>query len=196
MNINEKNIPASALKINFNLKSFISTLQFKHSIIAYIFILFFTISDAKEPTLALLKNVYTNNIQKFSIGNTGYTCKAYGVISIEDLYFKSVENKICKNSIIDFFRKNKTKKYFSQMLLHVEQLYHIDFIGDECIIYAKGQKTLSEILLQEGLAIKKVNFQDEVYKGKFISAQASARKQRKGLWKTTLYKNCFPELNR
>jgi hypothetical protein len=196
MNINEKKIPANALKINFNLKSSISFLLFKRLIIAYISIFFFTALNAKEPTLAILKNVYTNNIQKFSISQYNYICKAYGIVSIDDLYSKSIQNDICKKSIEDFYSKNYTKMFYTQHILHLEQMYHIEFRDKECILHAQGEKTLSEILLYEGLAIKKINFRDEIYKERFINAQDNARKSRRGLWKTTLYKNCFPELNR
>jgi len=198
MKIKEKTIPANILSISFNLKSFISFLQpqSKHSIIAYIFILCFSVLSAKEPTLAILKNVYTNNIQKFSIGNYNYICKAYGIVSIEDLYNTSIENPMCRKSIVEFFERYPLEEYFSANLLYTGQMYHIEFRDMECILHAKGIKTLSEILLYEGLALKKVNFRDEIYRERFITAQDNARKRKKGLWGTTVYKNCFPELTR
>lgn len=60
---------------------------------------------AKEPMMAILQNVISNEMQKFTFGNYSFVCEAYGVVSLEKLYEKSQNNSTCQESIKSFYKK-------------------------------------------------------------------------------------------
>ena len=74
-------------------------------------------------------------------------------------------------------------------------MYHIEFKDKKCVVYAKGQMSLSEILLKEGLAVNEPRFKDEEFKYLFDKAQIRAKTLKKGLWSENLLKDCVSELN-
>jgi len=158
-----------------------------------IFIFLITVSlDAKEPTLAILKNVYSNDNQQFTYQNYSFTCRPYGIVSIEDVYKAKDVSTICKKRIVKFYIQNPKLKHFSARLLKLFQMYHIDVQKDlRCLIYAKGMKTLSELLIEKGLAVKKPYLKDEIFKYKFDTAQKSALYYKRGLYKDKILKNCM-----
>ncbi len=150
--------------------------------------------DAKEPTLAILRTVISNNNQIFNIGNYNFNCKTYGVISIEELKFANEDNEICQDSIKRLYRKNISLKYISLRLLDLRQMYHIEFKNDECLLYSNGQKTLSEILLEEGVAVLKPRFKDREFRYSFHKAQNRAKYEKKGMWSENIPGRCLSEL--
>ena len=132
-----------------------------HTII-YIFIIqFFLVFSlqAKEPILAMLLNVNSNELQKFGIGNYNFYCIPYGITTLESLLAKSENESSCKKSIEMFYKKHPNLKYYSLKLLKLKQEYHVDFKNTKCILYAKGQMTLSELLVKEGLALLNPSFE-------------------------------------
>lgn len=151
---------------------------------------------AKEPTMAILLDITTNSIQRFNIGQYNFYCTTYGVITLDKLYENSKIDSKCKKSINNFYKKNPNLEYFTLELLKVRQMYHLEFKDKECIIYAKGQRTLSEILLLEGLAINKPMFKDEEFKFLFERAQKNAKLLEKGIWGEKVLKDCIAELNK
>jgi len=159
-------------------------------------LLFFIIFslNAKEPILARLTNVVANDIQRFSIGNSSFICEVYGVVSIEKVLRDKSSNSICVNSLIDFYKKNAQLQYFTNQILEPQQRYSIEFKKDKCIIYAKGQKTLSEILLEEGLATVELGFKDKEYRYAFKKAQIRARVAKKGMWSNSIRQKCLADL--
>lgn len=170
-------------------------LYIKKIIIFVIIQVFFGgVLNAKEPTLAILLNIINNNYQIFNIGNYHFTCKTYGVISIEELKFANEDNEVCQNSIKELYKKNIYLKYISQHLLNIRQMYHFEFKNDECLLYSNGQKTLSEILLEEGVAIMKPRFKDREFQYSFMKAQSRARYDKKGMWSENIPGKCLAEL--
>jgi hypothetical protein len=149
---------------------------------------------AKEPLLAMLENTLSNEIQKFGINNYSFKCKPYGVLTLERLYSDAKKGSLCQSSIDDFYKKNPKLKYYSEMILEYKQRYHIEIKETECIIYAKGEMTLSELLLNEGLAIKKPTLKDEEFDDYFTLAQRKAKIEKKGLWKEKIFNSCIEEL--
>lgn len=149
---------------------------------------------AKEPTMAILRDITTNAVQKFSIEQYSFYCQPYGVISLDKLYENSKMDSKCKQSIKNFYKKNPNLEYFTMELLKVGQMYHLEFKDKECVIYAKGQRTLSEILLSEGLAVNKPIFKDEEFKFLFERAQTNAKLLEKGIWGEKVLKDCIAEL--
>nr|MDA3909315.1 hypothetical protein [Sulfurimonas sp.] len=147
-----------------------------------------------EPTLAILNNTISNAVQEFRIGSYSFECIAYGVLTLEKMYISSKSGSICQKSIDKLYRKNPKLKDFAYRLLKEEQTYHVEIKESECVLYAKGQITLSELLLVEGLAIKKPMFKDEEFEIYFTLAQRKAKIENRGLWTEQIFNNCLEEL--
>jgi len=148
---------------------------------------------AKEPLLAILDTIVSNETQIFSIKNFTLECKPYGVITLEKLYTSSQKNSICQKSIEKFYIKNPILQEFANRLLKSKQKYRIEVKNSTCIIYAKGEITFSELLLSAGLAIKQPIFKDEEFKSYYISAQRKAKIDKKGLWNENIFNDCIKE---
>ena len=164
-----------------------------HKIISIYFLqLFIALSCmAAEPALAMLRSTESNNIQKFSFANTHFACKVYGVISLEELYHHTKTSDGCKAKIQSFYQKNPQLKYFSATLLKRKQLYHLEFRTNECIVYAQGQMTLSELLLKNGLGVLKPQFQDKEFQYAYKKAQRNARLHQRGIWADETFNLCI-----
>jgi len=150
--------------------------------------------DAKEPTLAILRAIYSNAEQKFSIAQYSFLCKPYGVITVDELYKEAKKDSTCRSSIDIFYKQNPKDKFFTSSLLKLRQTYHIEFKNNRCILYAKGLNTLSELLLSKGLGIKKIIFQDEEFSNKFAEAQLDAKANKLGIYKYDVKLKCIAEL--
>ncbi len=150
--------------------------------------------SAKEDTLAILTNVTSNGVQKFNIGNSTFLCDAYGVLTLEKLYENSNIDSKCQDTIKNFYKKYPPLKYYTESVLSVQQMYHIEFKNQECVVYAKGQKILSEILLEEGLAVKNPLFKDQEFGYAFDKAQLNARFHKRGLWQEEILGACVDSL--
>ena len=166
-----------------------------NKIVTYIYLLFLsTHINSAEPTLATLRAVHSNESQKLSIGMYEFVCRPYGVLTLEELYKMAELDSVCKKSIDEFYLKNPLSRYYSQNILKNRQLYHIEFKGDRCILYAKGKTTISELLLKKGLAVKKPRFQDEEFEHNFTQTQEYAKSLKLGLFKNKITKKCITEL--
>ena len=159
----------------------------------YFFILSFFVY-AKEPIVAILDNIPSNAYQEFHIKNYAFSCSTYGVVPIEKLYLNATLNSTCQKKISDFYKTDPNSKYFAQRVLKVQQQYHLEFKEGECTLYALGQKTFSELLLENGLAIIKPLFRDDEFKYLFNQAQKRAKANKKGMWKDNVIKSCIAEL--
>ena len=148
----------------------------------------------KESTLAVLREVYSNGMQKFSVGSYDFLCRTYGVLTLDELYEKSVVGSVCQKSIREFYAKNPTTLSFTDSLLKQRQLYNIEFKDNRCILYANGQVVLSEILLRNGLAVLKPRFKDKEYRYLLNAAQNYAKKSEIGLFKNKITNKCISEL--
>lgn len=151
--------------------------------IVHIFLLVFFITQnlySKEPTLAVLTGIESNGLQKFKIKSYSFNCQAYGVLGIDELYKSENLNTECKKSIERFYLKRPDLKYYTHSKLNVRQFYSIEFKNEKCIVYASGGKSLSEFLLQEGLAVLRPFFKDDEFKHYFYKSQQSAKILKKG----------------
>lgn len=102
---------------------------------------------------------------------------------------------MCKKSIEQFYTQNPESEYFALNILKVKQMYHLEFHENSCTLFAKGEKSLSELLLENGLALVKPNFRDEIYTTIYKKAQKKARFLKKGLWSENIANECVVELN-
>jgi hypothetical protein len=185
-------IPPNTLSISFNLKSSIFSPVFTLFIITQIF----SYLEAKEPNLAILKSIDSNDFQRFNIKNSSFTCKPYGVLTLEQIYKKSKKDSVCRKNIKKFYAQNRDLLYYTQSILKVGQTYHIEFKNRKCIVYAQGQTTLSQLLLSKGLGVKKPRFNDEEFDELFQSSESSARVERKGLWQSDIRRSCTAAIQR
>ena len=162
----------------------------------FILVLFFTNSlMAKEPFIAILVNIESNDLQQFTKSNYKFSCYQYGVLSIDELYRKSGFDSSCKESIKGFYNKQKDLKYYTHSKMKVMQAYSIDLKdNNRCIVYASGGKSLSESLLEEGLAVLKPGFKDEELGSYFHKSQLKAKMQRKGVWRDNITKECISDI--
>jgi len=159
-------------------------------------ILFCNSAIAKEPLLAILNDITSNEVQKFGVKNYTFKCKPYGVLTLERLYRKSKADSICRKNIEKFYKKNPKLRYYSEYILEKKQTYHLEIKETECILYAKGEMTLSELLLKEGLAVKQLLFKDEEFDSYFTLLQRKARMQKKGLWAEKIFDVCTKNLSK
>ena len=159
-----------------------------------IYVMLCSLLVAEEQILATLVSVKSNGIQKLGISNYTFPCESYGVLTLEKLYDNSNIDSVCQNTIKDFYKKYPELEYYSASILHVKQMYHIEFKKQECVLYARGQKILSELLLEEGLAVLNPLFQDEEYAYTFNKAQANAKFYKKGLWQEDTLGACMDSL--
>ena len=160
-----------------------------------IFILLYMFSnalEAKEPFLATLTNVVSNDIQEFRYANTKFSCLPYGIIALDEMYRKADEESACKKSIAKFYTKRQDLLYYAQMkLLKLYQRYSIRIKDkNRCVINVAGEKTLSEFLIEEGLAVEKPLFKDKEYSYYFYRSEQKARVNLKGAWKEKIIKDC------
>lgn len=159
-----------------------------------LFLGFFSFLSAKEPNLAILQSIQSNTKQIFKISNTTFVCKAYGVLEIQTLSQNKKVNSTCKKKIAKFYLQNPLAKYYAQEKLKVMQRYHIEFIENECILFASGQITLSEMLLREGLAVLKPDFKNREYNYVYNKAQENAKLEHRGIWRDDTVVNCIAEI--
>ena len=158
---------------------------------------FFLISTslyASEPLLAILNKTVSNELQVFKIKQSSYYCQPYAVRTLESLYHQSGSESMCKKSIEKFYLQNPESQYFTSNLLKVKQMYHLEFKKERCILFAKGEKSLSELLLENGLALLKPNFKDKVYGTIYVKAENKAKFLKKGLWGENITSDCSAEL--
>ncbi len=195
---NENTTPDSILRIIFSLKSFINILYHVSVYKNYIFISLFFILNisiyAKEPTLAILRSVQSNEYQKFSIGMYEFICRPYGVLTLQQLHKKADTNSSCQKAIEVFFKKNPLDKYYAQNLLKQSQTYHVEFKDSMCVLYASGKMSMSELLLKKGLALNILDFEDKEFKHSFKNAQNYAKNKKVGLFKEKIQEKCLPYL--
>ena len=154
----------------------------------------FSILRAAEPQTAILEAIYSNDIQKFQFSSYNFYCNAYGITTIEDLDFISKEESLCKKSIHTFYKKNPKSKYYLFYKLHLKELYHLEVIEKECIVYVDGEKTLSELLLEKGLAMKKESVENKELKHSFYKVELRAKKNQAGIWNSKIPVDCISEI--
>lgn len=162
-------------------------------ILYYLIVLEFCIF-AQDSKLAILKSVQSNSKQIFSIKQVNFLCKAYGIVSIDELYQESKSDSSCREAIDTFYRQNPNDKYFTARILKNRQTYHVEFRNKECIVYASGLNTLSELLLSKGLAVKQTTFKDEEFDFAFNEAEMDAKENNLGLYKNKIKYKCISEL--
>jgi len=149
---------------------------------------------AKEPTMAILKEIVTNNIQKFGIGNYTFYCTPYGLLTLDDIYMSKSISSGCKKKVDEFFIQRPDLKYFTNLKMKREQMYRIEIKNQQCVIYVDGQRTLAESLLKAGLAVVKPTFRDEEFRSYFKKAQRIGKYHKNGIHKDNILRACLIDI--
>lgn len=160
-------------------------------------IIYFFLSSlllAREPVMAILENVISNEQQQFKVNNFRFICTPYGIFTLEELYRNAQNNGRCQRLIYDFYEKNIEAQYYAQKKLSVMQSYSIVIKNKKCVINIDGEKSYSEFLLEEGLAIKKPVRLDREYDYIFYKSQREAKASRIGLWNLNISKACMSSI--
>ena len=154
-------------------------------------ILCFNALLAREPFLATLMKVSSNDIQIFKYGSIEFICTTYGAITIDEIYKYADKTSRCKKSIDLFYKKEKALRYYTNSKLKVYQLYSLIIKEDHrCLINISGEKTLSEFLIEEGLAVKQPDFNDKEYNYYFEMSEKKAKEGLAGIWANNIMKDC------
>ncbi len=154
-----------------------------------IFFVGFTALFAAEPTLGILTGVSSNNVLNLTIEGRAFTCKNYGILTLNEI--EGLENT-CKERLKAFELNNPQQRYFSQMHLKRYQQYPVIIVNkQECIVYAKGRKSLAELLLEAGLAIHKQSLQESITDYKYRRAVRRARNLKQGIYADAVLRNCI-----
>ncbi len=160
-----------------------------------ILIFIFTYAIYAEPIqIAQLQKIYSNDLQQFSIGMYSFSCQPYGVITLEEILANKDLLSTCKQKIENYLTQNPVQENFIQMSLHLRQGYHVEFKESRCIVYAYGQKTISEALLERGLAVNKHNFKDDEFRYLYQSAQTRAKNKKIGIWSDMNLQTCVTSI--
>ena len=157
-------------------------------------LLFFSSVYAKEPLIARLQHIYSNSTLRFQVEQTQFVCKTYGVVSLDELLERSTSGSNCKKAIETFYKRNENLRYFAFNHLFEHQMYHLSLKKqNRCLVYAQGEYTYSEMLLESGLGFMQNNFKDKEWKYSFTKAEKNAKIAKKGVWNTTLFSKCIKE---
>jgi len=168
--------------------------MYKKSNIFFLVMLCSKLLFSKDTTLILLLNIESNDIQRYTFNNYSFNCSQYGIISIDEVYTET-KNENCRRSIEEFYIKRPDLKYFAYKKLKVMQFYNTKFFKDgRCSISVSGEKTLSEFLLEEGLAKIRKDFKDRELQSYFYKAQYKAKYYKKGIWDKNNLKECSGEI--
>lgn len=154
------------------------------------FLFYFSSLSAQEPLMATLVNIVSNETQEFKIINNKFSCTPYGIITLDKLYMNADVDSICRKSILHFYEKRKDLQYYVHKKLNIFQSYSLIFKDNKCIINVSGEKSLSEFLLEEGLALKKKGILNKEYNFYFYKAEETAKVLKKGLWADNISKVC------
>ncbi len=160
----------------------------------FFILLFFSSLYAKEPLIARLQHIYSNSTLKFQVEQTEFICKTYGVVSLDELLERASLDSNCKKAIEIFYKRNENLRYFASHYLFEHQMYHISLKKqNQCLVFAQGERTYSEMILENGLGFVENNFSDKEWKYAFKKAQKNAKIAKKGVWDTTLFSKCIKE---
>ena len=133
--------------------------------------------------LAQLKNYYENHHFKFYKDEYFFTCHPYGIRTLSEMHAKLDLDKTCKDELVEFRKNDPIEKYFGTYVLDLEQLYHLEAVEAECIIYLNAGKTYNELLLEKGYAyLKNEEFKYKRLQRKFKEANEKAKKFKRGMY--------------
>ncbi len=196
INISANSIPPRALSIILSLNSSIMKIIANIKLKRYIpFIFFSFLPDlyAQNPNIMLLDALYANDTYLFRAKQTRYLCKPYGIWTLDRVLKNTHITPVCKKVLDDFILHNPKLHHFVWYMMQIEEGYRVEFRGKECIIYLRSKRTLSEALLQAGVAIEQPGFSDEEFGYRFYQALRAAKVNKRGIWSDAKLQSCMSE---
>jgi len=141
--------------------------------------------------IGLLLEVKNNSLLYFSVNNQDELCVPYGVVTFEMLRHKNHDATLCQKRLNHYFEMHPKDAFLAREHFHLQQQYHIEKRDDRCMIYAQGKKRYAQILLEKGLAIVPVDFEDKSVAVQYRRIQSEAQREKKGLWSDAILRNCM-----
>lgn len=167
----------------------------KNNFIFLFFFLFSTLLGAREPLLSTLVTIVSNEVHEFKNGNYKYICTPYGIYTLEELYRNAEKDSMCRKSIRSFYKKRPDLFNYSHQKFNTFQSYSMVFKNQKCLVHVAGEKSYSEFLLEEGLAMKVPTKLDIEYDFLFLKVQREAKREKKGLWSVNIAKECASSID-
>jgi len=130
----------------------------------------------------------------FKKGSISIYCNPHGTYTITQfLNDETVDNK-CKSELLKL--SNNIQRRYGRHLnqrLHLEQTYHLRSIDNQCVVFFNDNKTYSQTLVENGLAVVKKGFQseDKWFEYRLNKAQELAQREKRGIWSTPFLAKCF-----
>lgn len=148
---------------------------------------------AQEPRIFLLESIDAYDNSLFRNRQSRVACAPYGVLTIRQLLWRTDTKSSCRKTLLDFIAHNPKLYHFLHYVMHLEQGYRVELKKSGCVIYLGSKRTLSELLLAEGVALKRPYFSDEEFRYRFYHAQRSAKVNMRGIWSDEKLRSCIGE---
>lgn len=161
------------------------------SFVRFIFLLTFTTTLYGEMSGGILTSIDMNSKQTLLNRNTTIVCEAFGVIPLEKMVENGASPEECRKHIGEFYQSHPHAKHFAKEHLYIQQTYHFEKIEQGCILYANGAESLSEMLLENGLALIDPAFNNSEWNGRLKKAESGAQRSKIGLHDTLIQKFCM-----
>jgi hypothetical protein len=160
-----------------------------HRILFIIFFLAYGLF-AQPFVIAKLNAVPSNSLQIFTLHAQEISCVPYGVLTLGMIRKYRKINSVCREKIDRYISQHPNRSFFASMHLYLKAYYTLKLHPKGCLLYARGQKSLSEMLLEEGLAVIAPGFSDEEFLALFQRAQNRAKYAKRGVWSTDTLEIC------
>lgn len=153
-----------------------------------------TVAYAEQPLLGVLEKIESNRYLTFSLNQKNYQCQPYGILTLDELLQESSLESRCKEVVTRLYRQDPRIRHFGQLSLKRFQQYHVEPKGARCTVYASGSRSYAQMLLREGLGMRKPLLFDELWLFRWKQAQKRARNEKLGLWKNKIWIECITGL--
>lgn len=147
-------------------------------------------------TFGILQHAPNNGFLYFKVKNSSVACKPYGIVSVHEILYDTNASKRCRETILNYFHKNPKDYYFSDYHLHLQQMYHLEYKPDACVVYSNGSVSYARELLQNGLAKVKKGFKDPLFRKKYKAEEQGAKFLKRGMYKSTVLRDCMGEFRK
>lgn len=143
--------------------------------------------------VALLTSIKSNADIELLDRNVPVKCEPFGIIPLERMAATGASPELCRSEIQKFYHSHPHLKHFAREHLYIQQSYHYETVGNQCILYANAQESYSEMLLNEGLAVMDSKTDNKEWNEKFKRAEKGAKSHQSGLHETLIGKYCIKE---
>lgn len=154
------------------------------------------ITGGRFGTFGILQHAPNSGFLYFKVKNSSVTCKPYGIISVHEILYDTNASKRCREAILNYFHKNPKDYYFSDYHLHLQQMYHLEYKPDACVVYSNGSVSYARELLRNGLARVKKGFNDPLLKKRYKAEEEGAKFFRRGIYHSTVLRDCMGEFRK